>query len=147
MRGIHRLSVYSPRKGSVMRTGFAYRDIIIFIRLFWKQWHARRWWNNFLDDVNGLVQDCSISIANVLEILQSCTEPSICVVPDSKVHGANMGPTCVLSAPDGLHAGPMNLAIRGYYWQVPGSFTYPFCLQKLYFLQFHNADKVLNDLY
>ena len=31
--------------------------------------------------------------------------------PDSKVHGANMGPTWVLSAPDGPHVGPMNLAI------------------------------------
>ena len=28
--------------------------------------------------IYGLVQDCSISIANVLEILQSCTKPSIC---------------------------------------------------------------------
>ena len=32
---------------------------------------------------------------------------------DNKVHGANMGPTWVLSAPDGPHVGPMNLAIRG----------------------------------
>ena len=32
--------------------------------------------------------------------------------PYSKVHGANMGPTWVLSAPDGPHVGPMNLAIR-----------------------------------
>ena len=32
--------------------------------------------------------------------------------PDNKVHGANMGPTWVLSAPDGPHTGPMNLAIR-----------------------------------
>ena len=32
--------------------------------------------------------------------------------PDSKVHGANMRPTWVLSAPDGPHVGPMNLAIR-----------------------------------
>ena len=32
--------------------------------------------------------------------------------PDSKVHGANMGPIWVLSAPDGPHVGPMNLAIR-----------------------------------
>ena len=32
--------------------------------------------------------------------------------PDSKVHGANMGPTWVLSSPDGPHVGPMNLAIR-----------------------------------
>ena len=31
--------------------------------------------------------------------------------PDSKVHGANMGPTWVLSAPDGPNVGPMNLAI------------------------------------
>ena len=27
--------------------------------------------------IHDLVQDCSISIANKLEILQSCTEPSI----------------------------------------------------------------------
>ena len=32
--------------------------------------------------------------------------------PDNKVHGANMGPTWVLSAPDGPHVGPMSLAIR-----------------------------------
>ena len=32
--------------------------------------------------------------------------------PDSKVHVANMGPTWVLSAPDGPHVGHMNLAIR-----------------------------------
>ena len=31
---------------------------------------------------------------------------------DSKVHGANMGPTWVLSAPDGPHVGPMSFAIR-----------------------------------
>ena len=33
-------------------------------------------------------------------------------IPDSKDHGANMGPTWDLSAPDGPHVGPMNLAIR-----------------------------------
>ena len=32
--------------------------------------------------------------------------------PDSIVHGANIGPTWVLSAPDGPHVGPMNLAIE-----------------------------------
>ena len=31
---------------------------------------------------------------------------------DSKVHWANMGPTWVLSDPDGPHVGPRNLAIR-----------------------------------
>ena len=34
------------------------------------------------------------------------------IIPDSKVHGANMGPIWVLSTPDGPHVGPMNLAIR-----------------------------------
>ena len=32
--------------------------------------------------------------------------------PENKVHGANMGPISVLSAPDGPHVGPINLAIR-----------------------------------
>ena len=32
---------------------------------------------------------------------------------DSKFHGANMGPTWVLSAPDGPHVGPMKFAIWG----------------------------------
>ena len=35
-------------------------------------------------------------------------------IPDNKVHGANMGPTWVLSAPDGPHIGPMNFAIWDY---------------------------------
>ena len=33
-------------------------------------------------------------------------------VPDSKIDGANMGPTWVLSAPGGPHVGPTSLAIR-----------------------------------
>ena len=36
------------------------------------------------------------------------------VVPDSKVHGANMGSTWVLSSPGGPQVGPMKLAIWGY---------------------------------
>ena len=39
--------------------------------------------------------------------------------PDSKIHGANMGPTWVLSAPGGPHVGPMNLAIRELESAVP----------------------------
>ena len=39
--------------------------------------------------------------------------------PDSKFHGANMGPTWVLSAPEGPHVGPRNLAIRvTKQWQI-----------------------------
>ena len=33
-----------------------------------------------------------------------------------QVHGANMGPTWVLAAPDGPHVGPMNLAIKVLSW-------------------------------
>ena len=33
------------------------------------------------------------------------------VVPDNKVHGANMGPTWGREDPGGSHAGPMNFAI------------------------------------
>ena len=52
--------------------------------------------------------------------------------PDSKVHGANMGPTWVLLAPGGSHVGPMNLAI----WEAMGhlqlvqsvSFVLPLCI-------------------
>ena len=34
------------------------------------------------------------------------TENYLQTDPDSNVHGANMGPTWVLSAPDGPHFGP-----------------------------------------
>ena len=40
---------------------------------------------------------------------------TISAYPNSKVREANMGPTWVLSAPDGPHVGPMNLAIRVVY--------------------------------
>ena len=39
--------------------------------------------------------------------------------PDCKVHGANTGPAWILSAPDGPHDGPMNLAIRGTIYASP----------------------------
>ena len=34
-------------------------------------------------------------------------------VPDSKVHGANMGPIWGRQDPGGSHVGPMNFAISG----------------------------------
>ena len=42
----------------------------------------------------------------------ACISAVQTVFPDSKFHGASMGPTWVLSAPDGPHVGPMNPAIR-----------------------------------
>ena len=107
----------------------------------------------------GLAQDYSNSIANALELLQSCTKPSIlfyllvphismsnvqyleyigivrtasmpdlmvcaniglatryspalfCNFPESKGHGANMGPTWGRQDPGGPHVGHVNLAI------------------------------------
>ena len=35
----------------------------------------------------------------------------LAAIPDSKVHGANMGPIWVLSAPDGPHVGPWTLLL------------------------------------
>ena len=47
-------------------------------------------------------------------VLQMGKVGSVCWKgPDSKVHGANMGPTWVLSAPDGPHVCPMNLVFQG----------------------------------
>ena len=40
------------------------------------------------------------------------TDAYVRYYPDSEFHGANMGPTWVLSAPGGPHVGPKNLAIR-----------------------------------
>ena len=37
---------------------------------------------------------------------------SLGITPDNKAHGDNMGPTWVLSAPDGPHVGLVNLAIK-----------------------------------
>ena len=50
---------------------------------------------------------CEFKIWSVLYLSQ-------CSTPDNKVHGTNMGPIWVLSAPGGPHAGPMNLAIWDY---------------------------------
>ena len=61
--------------------------------------------------------------------------------PDSKVRGANMGPTRVLSAPGGPHVGLINLAIRDVTWTLADQFrhlaviakkasTYPITLVK-----------------
>ena len=50
---------------------------------------------------------------NLTKVLGPAKGPKIrTAIPDSKVHGTNMGPTWVLSAPDGPYVGPMKLAIR-----------------------------------
>ena len=51
-------------------------------------------------------------VANLESVLHYQFLASHVIHPDSKVREANMGPTWGLSAPDGPHVGPMNLAIR-----------------------------------
>ena len=57
---------------------------------------------------------CSSSVDTVQSTV--CANTRICydfyIFSDSKVHGANMGPTWVLPALDGPRVGPMNLAIK-----------------------------------
>ena len=52
--------------------------------------------------------------------------------PDSKIQGANMGPTWVLSAPDWPHVGTMNLAIRVLKNKIglPNGTAYTVCTHK-----------------
>ena len=59
--------------------------------------------------------------------------------PDSKVNGANMGPTCVLSAPEGPHVGPMNLAIRDLTDtpSIRGSMNKNICMVIFFLLSYH----------
>ena len=47
--------------------------------------------------------------------------PACYLIPDSKVHEANIGPTWALSAPDEPHVGPMNVAIKDAYLRYPAT--------------------------
>ena len=58
---------------------------------------------NNICNMNTLKRVDTTAWQNCRQATQDC--------PDSKVHGANMGPTWVLSVPAGPHVGPMNLAI------------------------------------
>ena len=42
--------------------------------------------HDYEDDIDGLTQNCSNSIANALELLQSCTKPSILYSLVSLIH-------------------------------------------------------------
>ena len=53
----------------------------------------------------------SVQIVSLYMLLNDVCLPSH-VSPDNKVHGANMGPTRVLSALGSPHVGPMNLVTR-----------------------------------
>ena len=77
-------------------------------------------------------------------------------IPDSKVHGTNMGPTSVLSAPEGPHVSPMNLAtgyssrscpLRFACYMVmvkPGKLSFLFSFRKV-FVSLSNSKNNEND--
>ena len=51
---------------------------------------------------------CCIMLTDHFEMQADCM-----MVPNSKVHGANMGPIWGRQDPGGPHVGPMNFAILG----------------------------------
>ena len=50
-------------------------------------------------NINGLVQDCSISNMLAIEILQTCTKPSICYIQQTMTDGALSTRVCTTTAP------------------------------------------------
>ena len=66
-------------------------------------WLPQCQWSN-PEVCGGISHMNPLGAANITTMIQSN--------PDSKVHGANLGPTWVLLAPHGLHVGPMNLAFK-----------------------------------
>ena len=67
------------------------------------------WRINFISHFTGHV--ITNPCWNYSQSMLSKGAPGVSHFPDNKVHGANMGITWVLSAPDGPHVGPMNLAL------------------------------------
>ena len=65
-----------------MQIGIGLPNVISFIRGFSLGSHLFSYNTSVVMTgtyhVDGLVQDCSNSIANALELLQSCTKPSMC---------------------------------------------------------------------
>ena len=59
----------------------------------------------------NIVQQKHVHIRSSAQITNALGLPQCKSIPDSKIHGASMGPTWVLLAPGGPHVGPMNLAI------------------------------------
>ena len=62
---------------------------------------------------NGQMTMTVIGLDNSTEVQTEIIDPAVAdiIFPDSKVPGTNMGPTWVLSAPDGPRVGHRNLVI------------------------------------
>ena len=88
-------------------------------------WLGMKYWNGYHLTANWALSQYKDRLSVYGILIFSVGIPTL---PDSKVHGANMGPTWVLSAPDGPHVGHMNLAIRAgktsWYWDGPMVLNY-----------------------
>ena len=64
-----------------------------------------------------------VNIVSAAEISESNIHQNIWRhSPDSKAHGANMGPTWDRQDPGGPHVGPMNFAVREICWSLPTTY-------------------------
>ena len=106
-----------PRKH--VQDTFCNRQLIrdwIVIRIWFNSCHYRLYWKLTHLLINSvlmrvvIVNNVSPKRRNIDGYVHLTDFQS--TIPDNKVHGTNMGPTWVLSAPDGPHVGSMNLAIR-----------------------------------
>ena len=61
--------------------------------------------------LSGCYIDCFKYFQGILENPASEFFETFQIIPDSKVHGTNMGPIWGRQDPGGRHVGPMNLAI------------------------------------
>ena len=77
-----------------------------------KTHHASPWRASYGVSFVNICEKIDRLITAPHRTFRSCNNWYSRAVPDSKVHGANMGPTWVLSAPDAPRVGRMNLAIR-----------------------------------
>ena len=74
----------------------------------WNKWAITTVLQNLAVDALGLVHELRF-IYSRSAIIPSSTLSNM--LPDSKIHGANMGPNWGRQDPGGPHVGPMNIAI------------------------------------
>ena len=83
----------------------------MFITVLWTQIFKCNITNNKVVIMATLLSLTSLQVV-IMTIHGAPNKGNVGIMTTLGFHGANMGPTWVLSAPDGPHVGPMNLAIR-----------------------------------
>ena len=83
-----------------------------------KPWLEGRWSRGLRSRRPRTTQTYVVDNHEKQEELSSLTSSSTYIISDSKVYGANVGPTCGRQDPAGPHVGHMNIAIWDMYRQV-----------------------------